>query len=133
MSVGPLYFGCWGGTGHFLSDARGHMARDIRREFPLHERRVDGAFCGDPALAEYQRDRTHWRGDEEHQPEGRARLHHIDGWTVLAFWDRSVDDRFGSNSAFLLPGILSATEAHAAAKAAFPAVWDRFRFAVVLP
>lgn len=63
--------------------------------------------------------------------EGRALLHHVHGRTVLAFWDRSVDQRGGSNSAFILRGVLTFEEAVARAKAAFPEVWARFTFDVV--
>jgi hypothetical protein len=64
------------------------------------------------------------------QPEGVAQLTHHEGWTVVAFWDRSGDVRGGSNSAFLVRGTLGFDEVVRAARAAFPEVWARFAFKV---
>lgn len=38
------------------------------------------------------------------QTLGPARLHHKDGWTMLSFWDRSVDKRSNSNGNFIFKG-----------------------------
>jgi hypothetical protein len=65
---------------------------------------------------------------------GEALLHHRERagvtWTALAFWDRSVDDRYGSNSVFILRGALSFEEAVTLAREQFPEVWARFSFTV---
>jgi hypothetical protein len=62
--------------------------------------------------------------------EGRAALHHIFHWTVLSFWDRSVDPRPGSHSTFILFGILTFEAAVAKAKSEWPEVWKRYTFTV---
>lgn len=105
----PLYFGCWGGVGHYVRDCSGQMVdRSDWLSF------LDGKLTPE--------DRT----------EGVARLHHFNGCTLLAFWDSSVDSRPGSNSAFLLPNPrLTFDRAVAAAKVAFPKIWERFKFDVV--
>jgi hypothetical protein len=38
------------------------------------------------------------------QLEGVCRLHHKDGWTALAFWDRSGDSRRNSCSVVIMKG-----------------------------
>lgn len=66
-----------------------------------------------------------------HQVEGVARLTHtLDGWTVLSFWDRSVDTRPGSHSTFLIRGHHDYEAARSLACAAFPRTWGRYRFQV---
>lgn len=67
----------------------------------------------------------------ETQPEGRALLHHRDGWTAVAFWDRTGDSRPGSNTAFLLDEVLDFDAAVDAARQAYPHVFARFTFEVV--
>jgi hypothetical protein len=60
------------------------------------------------------------------QRERRARLHHIDGWTVVAWWDRSVDQRRGSNSALLMRGTHDFHAVLLAAGESFPELLPRF-------
>jgi hypothetical protein len=123
-----FYFGAWGGTGHYLWTPDGKTTWDVR----LPWKNIDGALAVDPALAD-----PRWRAcvTSESQPEGRARLHHLDGWTALAWWDRSCDARFGSNSAIAARGEHSAAEMAELLRRAFPAIWDRItrRFELVLP
>jgi hypothetical protein len=69
----------------------------------------------------------------EDQEEGKATLTHIKGWTVLAFWDRSGDQRYGSNSAFLARGHLTFEEMIAKAKADVYNIGQRFTFEVKRP
>lgn len=64
------------------------------------------------------------------EPEGVAAIHHVDGWTAIAFWDRSGDARFKSNSAFIARGILQFDEILALARESFPSVFERFKFEV---
>jgi hypothetical protein len=40
--------------------------------------------------------------DTKDQVEGEAKLSHLRGWTVLAWWDRSVDTRRNANSALVI-------------------------------
>lgn len=113
--MGPLYFGCWGEMGHYLWTPR--HTRPADAEIPAFAgdggRRLDGTLC--PLGREI---------------EGLCALAHLEGWTVISFWDRSGDKRGKSNSNFLLPGTLGQQEALAAARAAFPALFARFPFQV---
>jgi hypothetical protein len=98
--VKVFYFGCWDAIGHFLWTPSGVSV-------PLSTTPWGNAV--DTGLCPGKRDR---RGEVacENQREGEAALHHLDGWTALAFWDRSVDTRHGSNSAFLAEGMSVLTE-----------------------
>jgi len=62
------------------------------------------------------------------QVEGQYALHHRDGWTALAWWDRSGRDGFWSNSALFAPGRLSADEMLALGRAQFPTVMERMKY-----
>lgn len=119
------YFGCWGQTGHYLYEPSGRTTWN-RITPNIHGGSLDGGFCGDPALARYRYGETvpTW-SHEGAQPEGRARITHLDGWTILAFWDRSLDRRDASNSAFLLQGTHDFQAMVAMASARFPSVWKR--------
>jgi hypothetical protein len=123
------YFGAWGMAGHYLWTPDGRNAWDAERSIPWEN--IDGPLAGDPALATHDRP-YHWSTDR--QPEGLARLHHLDGWTALAFWDRSCDTRFGSNSVLFARGEHTAAEMVALFERHFPRVWQRInaRFQVRL-
>lgn len=112
-----FYFGCIGRPGHFLHSTRGYQVwRDtIPADFPISEERIDSAYT--PRI--------------KGQTQGVASLWHGNGWTILAFWDRSVDGRGGCNSNFILRGTLTFDEAVTRAKERFPFVWNRFTFPVV--
>lgn len=69
---------------------------------------------------------------EGKETEGLAKLHHKDGWTALAFWDRTVDTRPGSCSTYLSDTIMTFDEIVAASKAAFPDRWNQMKFEVRL-
>jgi len=85
--------------------------------------KIDGGFC--PGMED---DDT--RHHDVKQVQGHARLTHHNGWTILAFWDRTGDSRGNSNSAFLEQGEHSFDEMVAKAKATFPKIWERFTFEV---
>lgn len=108
----PLYFGCEkvGETGHYAFTQTGRKYGRDEHWLSL----LDGMFA-----------------PEGPEVEGVARLHHLNGMTILAFWDRSVDSRYASNSAFVLKGKLAFDEALAEAKQRFPWVFARFKFEVV--
>lgn len=77
---------------------------------------VDGGLCPDAFGA---------------QIEGQAVLHSKDGWTAIAFWDRSIDHRHDSNSVFLAEGEHTFAEMVALATEHFPTVMGRFKFQIV--
>ena len=117
MSEGCFYFGCWGQVGHYLRDQHGESMgygkaskkTGIPEEVVLN---IDGGFL--------PKDTT----------QGRAAIHHVDGWTILAFTDRSVDSRPGSNSAFIALGTLTFSHIVERSKKFFPDIWSRFKFEV---
>lgn len=109
----PLYFGCVGRPGHYV------FTPDLRHSDDTNTRwlsYLDGKLPPDDST----------------QTQGIARLHHFVGCTLIAFWDRSVDKRGGCNSVFALPGKLTFEQARDAAQRAFPNIWNRFGFPVVL-
>lgn len=59
------------------------------------------------------------------QVEGLAWLHHLDGFTVMAFWDRSADPRGRSNSAFVFEGKHDFEKMKQLAEEWFPKIWER--------
>lgn len=109
-----LYFGCWDRVGHTMRRPDGSSVRSVG-DMPWGIYGEDGKLP--PQVGP--------------QVEGLAATHHLEGWTALSFWDRSVDDRMGCNSNFFLRGTYDFAEAVSLARAAFPHVWARFKFDVV--
>lgn len=62
--------------------------------------------------------------------EGRAVIHHKDGWTAMGFWDRSVDTRGGCNSVFFAEGTHDFAGMVAIANEKFPTIMRRFKFEI---
>lgn len=123
------YFGCQGDAGHYWWDAEGpRMSR--KAEARVGEKiasKIDGGFCpgvSDNPNRPYARTRP--------EVEGEAALHYLDGWTVLAFWDRSVDKRGGCNSNFVVRGHATFDEVLALAKEQYPQVMNRLTFQIKL-
>jgi hypothetical protein len=83
-----FYFGCRDdGPGHFWWGP-GFSNRHL---YPRGERarlfgKIDGGFAPKPEVV------------------GHAKVSHVERWTVLAWWDRSVDSRSASNSALVVQG-----------------------------
>lgn len=66
---------------------------------------------------------------QDEQVQGACKLRHREGWSAVAFWDRSVDRRFGSNSVFLFEAVeLSFERAMQLAEEFFPWVTRRLGF-----
>jgi len=61
-----------------------------------------------------------------------AYLHHVAGWTVVAWWDRSEDDRHGSNAVFLAPGEHAFEAMLDLARKAFPREMERMEKAYAI-
>ena len=111
-----FYHGCKDRPGHYLFREDGVRAYNLPDLFPVLPAALDSGFLP-PRLP---------------QEEGLASLAHVAGWTVLAFWDRSVDSRQGCNSAFVIPGTHEFHDARRIAQERFPWVWKRFSFEVRL-
>ena len=117
MTVDVFYFGCWAQTaGHYLRAADGSSVRErtAPADWPIDLDLIDARLLP----------------PKQPQTEGLATFVHINGWTIISFWDRSADSRRNSNSAFLARGLHSFDEIRRLAQAAFPSVWDRFKFEV---
>ena len=69
---------------------------------------------------------------KSYQAEGACSITHKDGWTALSFWDRSVDKRMGSNSAFVVQGIYEFSEMIAKFKELFPKQHGRLKAELIL-
>jgi hypothetical protein len=105
------FFGCWNDdTGHYLHEPTGRSVHRGTDATPWGMS-IDGVLP--PAGPDVQ---------------GRCLLHHKDGWTALAFWDRSVDTRPGSNAALLVEGEFSFEDMVDLFVRHFPGVLKRFSF-----
>jgi hypothetical protein len=128
-----IYFGCWDQTGHYLRRPDGQLSSknvyDLMRREGIYPA-IDGGFCPGSQTNPDGTVRRPERGP--YQEEGWARLSHFQGWSILAFWDRSVDSRFGANSAFIEKDYWDFDAMVVRAKAAYPKVWTRFTFEVQL-
>lgn len=120
MKLIPLYFGCHREAGHYLFTVGMESLGARRNSYRDLETFIDGSFCP--------------TGLPQSQQEGVANLTHMNrdyhGLTILSFWDRSVDSRPGSNSNFILPGVLNFQQALEESKKQFPKVFSRFKFEV---
>lgn len=114
-----LYFGCARGVwdrdvGHFWYGQNGRRL-GLSSPAGVPWQKVDGALA--------PREPNYPRGEK---PEGVAALHHKDGWTALAFWDRTGDSRGNSSSTFFFEGEMSFDVALVVAREKFPALFARF-------
>lgn len=107
------YFGCCGEKGHYWF-APGPQKPYDRDPIGFE---LDGVFAPPGS-----------------QTNGPAQLVYLNGanrtWTVIAFWDNTVDQRGASNSAFALEGVLTFEQAVRQAQKLFPTIWARFPFTV---
>lgn len=62
--------------------------------------------------------------------EGHAALHHKDGWTALAWWDRSVDKRGACNAGLYANGTFTAEEMLVLGREHFPQIMARFKYMI---
>ena len=114
------FFGCWNGrAGHYLFDPRG---ASYRHNGLIPWTNIDGSLC-------YGADE---KGDADihRQVEGEAKLHHLDDWTALAWWDRSVDARYGSNAALFAKGTHTFDDMIHIMRNWFPSIMARFKYMV---
>ena len=123
-----FFFGCWAKdrTGHFTYDRFGATIYRNVPGTPQWIDNLDGVHCGEEALGRRRRSEPmSWEGNENAQPQNRARVLHKDGWTIFAFWDRTADRRFASNGAFVAKGTHDFDVMCEIARKHFPSVWAR--------
>jgi len=108
-----LYFGVIDPKqgGHHLYDCESGFMRARNAALPpsLREHYLDGGFCI----------------FKNGQPQGEALIHHLDGFTVMAMWDRTGDSRPGSSSTFVIEGTHGFEAMCKHASEGFPSVWKR--------
>lgn len=127
------FWGCWNGrTGHYLWFATLGRYEPCRHNGVLPWPQIDGALTpGNRAGSSLYAATDNYVRPEE-QIEGQAKLHHRDGWTALAWWDRSVDSRHGSNAALFARGTFTADEMLALGRQVFPAAMARFKYQIAV-
>lgn len=118
------YFGCRGEIGHYLWKGSQFIALNAKENIIPWGIQIDGT------LAPVVYDKRRLLKKEEAQ--GVCALHHEAGWTAIAFWDRSVDDRGASNSVFMVEGIYDFDTMVEMAKEQYPTIMSRFKFELVL-
>ena len=114
------YFGC-------SNDDIGHYL------FGEGMQRVYNVTVGDGTIDWKELDGRFPPQTKPRQEEGVAALARHKGFTILAFWDRSKDTRYGSNAAFICPDVKEQMTFDAMvrrAREAYPAIWARFKFEV---
>lgn len=79
-----FYFGTWRGAGHYWRNRHGRY-HEAFTETPFQY--PDGTYQPDNG-----------------QEQGPATLRHVEGWTILAWWDRTEDKRSGCCSALAFEG-----------------------------
>ena len=111
------FFGCWNdSSGHFLWRPTATRYENMRHQGVLPWPQIDGTLAP-------------LNGDET---QGKAVLTHLDGWTALAWWDRSVDKRRGSNAAIFARGTHDAAAMLELGRKHFPGVMARFQYTIEL-
>ena len=135
MNTAPIplmyYFGPWDSAGHSLHLESGAHPRPIADSFPWSPAGydIDGKLQPSADAPDHRINRASGvLSTVGHaQTEGEALLHYRDGWTALAFWDRSVDARASSNSTYFAEGVYSFEQMVELASTRFAKRWDRHK------
>lgn len=115
MSI--FYFGCLDDIGHDL------------KAYPLGTRPDQTPWRNvTPWGAEM--DGTFAPPGEHKDKQGAAALIHKDGWSMLSWWDRTVDSRRASNSAIIAKGAHTFEEMLELLRRSFPSVSHRQTIAI---
>ena len=126
------YFGPWDRPGHYLHDEHGYSRGRAEGAMPWTLGQMDGDL--QPHFANCAKTPTY---PDRHcncpcGKEGPALIHHKDGWTALAFWDRSVDKRGACCSVYLAEGAFDFDQMVALARTRFAVRWNKMSFQVTL-
>jgi len=100
-------------SGHFLHDEKGKQYSSFGTDNPTPWSMVEL----DTRLAPKT---------DKMQEHGKASIHYKNGWTAIAFWDRTGDKRYASNSVFLCNEVLMFNGMLAKAEEAFPKIFARY-------
>ncbi len=107
-SLEVLYFGCKDVAGHYLYSK---FTPNMRYESTPWGKHLDGGLLAN---------------NFNTTPTGKVSVSHKDGWTAIAFWDRSGDSRGGSNSVFLIASDVTGDQLLAMARVQWPEIFDRW-------
>lgn len=110
------FFGCVGNVGHYLHDVQLRVLRRSPMPWTFDALEADSVWTRD-----------------HRQTEGAAVLSERDGWTCLAWPDRSIDSRRGSHANVVAKGAYTAEQMIAIARVAFPTVLARMKYRIALP
>lgn len=104
-------------AGHYFNESvGGRIVSANERTMPYEVARDGGTFA---RLVPWTREEAKYPKREE-QPEGRAFMHFLCGWTIVAWWDRSEDTRGGCSAAFFAEGRRPFARMMALAREHFP-------------
>ena len=132
MKPKMFYFGPWDQAGHYLFSEKGRSVyhEEERGTLPWHEMGYGGKPTIDGNL-QPRGPKPSWHREGPELPQGVAALHHLNGWTALSFWDRSVDTRGACNSTYFAEGTFTFEEMVEMSKTRFSERWNRMKFEVV--
>ena len=109
------YFGCHRDAGHHMwRPGMDSMSMRAAAEMQPWGYNIDSGLC-----------------PKKTRRQGVAVRHFKDGWTAIAFWDNTIDDRPGSHSTFLVEGQFSFEQMVEMAREQYPSVWARLTFTVM--
>lgn len=127
-----FYFGPWDQDGHYLFAEGGRSAWREERSIPWTLGQLDGGL--EPHFKACERKRPGALPDRycscPSGEEGPALVHHKDGWTALAFWDRSVDTRGACCSVYIAEGTFDFAQMVDLARTHFAYRWNKMKFQV---
>jgi hypothetical protein len=123
------YFGCIESAGHYLWDQfmnSPSMGDGVGKEMWEAFPRLDGGHCPGSRVRGRRAERSRI------QTEGLVRVTYSSKkhWTLISFWDRSVDGRGGCNSGFMMRGRHDFLTMWRTAQRLFPHVCSRYEFDV---
>lgn len=101
-------FGCIGQPGHYLRRPNRRLCFDGKAQPWGWD--LDGGLC---------------EGEKRQRTDGTTWEHHKDGWSAVAFWDQSGDERGASCTVFLVQAEASRDQILEAARIQWPEVWNR--------
>lgn len=117
IKIGEVfYFGNWSSgiaSGHHLHDTSGRCWTSPQTFMPWSLADLDNLLSRD-----------------SEQCEGKAIIKYKNGWSAVAFWDRSGDSRHGSSSVFISKGAWKFEQILEDARKFYPQIFKRFAFKI---
>lgn len=114
------FFGCWNGSvGHYMHTPGGGTVYE--------KTATPWGFSVDSSLAPRGPNSTR---DRREEIEGHAALHYKEGWTALAWWDRSVDTRGACNAGLYAKGRFDEADMLELGRRYFPKIMSRFGYTI---